>query len=288
MLTRAEDFPILLPDPTFADSYKSHVAIGRDEASRSKLAVVSICRNAMPHLTNTLSLVDELAGMFRDAAVYVYENDSADGTAEALDSWAAARRFATIEHATLHREDFRGFEKERTVALSEYRNRCVAWVRENAADASYVAVLDTDAHGGFSTDGVLNSVGWFADMMSRSNSSLEAGAMASWSLFAQRGVVADDPDAIGVAQYDAWAARWNWWDDRRNHAWFHQLFLPIGSPPVPMNSAFGGLCLYKKSAFLSMVYAGGDCEHVHAHKSMRAAGYQLYLNPGSRYVAVLP
>lgn len=287
MIISAEHFPMLAPDPVFLDSYNAHVSIGRAEAARAAIAIVGICRNAMPHLTNTLALVDELAGMFKESDCYIYENDSHDGTAETLDSWAAARSRVTVEHATLHRDDFRGFEKERTVALAEYRNRCVAWVRKNAPDVAYVVVLDTDAHGGFSTEGVLNSVGWFADMMSYSTCSLEAGAMASWSLFASRGV-GEDKNAIGVAQYDAWAARLNWWDDRRNHAWFHQLFLPVGSPPVPMNSAFGGLCLYRRDAFLSMVYAGGDCEHVAAHKSMRAAGYQLYLNPGSRYVAVLP
>lgn len=287
MLIHAEDFPILAPDPVFLESYKAHVAFGRGEAARAKLAIVSICRNAMPHLTNTLALVEETAGLFRDAVYYVYENDSTDGTNDTLDAWAAGRPWVTVEHATLHREDYRGFQKERTIALAEYRNRCVNWVRRNAPDATYVAVLDTDAHGGFSTEGVLNSVGWFADMMSCSNMSLEPGALASWSLFAQRGV-GDDENAIGLAQYDAWAARLNWWDDRRNHAWFHQLFLPVGSPPVPMNSAFGGLCLYRRDAFASLVYAGGDCEHVAAHKAMRAAGYQLYLNPGSRYVAVLP
>ena len=55
-----------------------------------------------------------------------------------------------------------------------------------------------------------------------------------------------------------------------------------------MNSAFGGLCLYRREAYLAGVYEGGDCEHVFHHKAMQKAGYQLFLNPGSRYVAILP
>jgi hypothetical protein len=66
------------------------------------------------------------------------------------------------------------------------------------------------------------------------------------------------------------------------------LMPPVGSDPIPMNSAFGGLCLYRREAYLAGVYEGGDCEHVSLHRSMQRAGYQLFLNPGSRYVAILP
>ena len=65
------------------------------------------------------------------------------------------------------------------------------------------------------------------------------------------------------------------------------MMMPIGAPPMRMNSAFGGLCLYRTDAYLSSRYAGGDCEHVNFHRGMAAAGYDLYLNPGSVYVAVL-
>jgi hypothetical protein len=35
----------------------------------------------------------------------------------------------------------------------------------------------------------------------------------------------------------------------------------------------------------SVRYVGGDCEHVFLHRHISAAGYQLFLNPGSRYIA---
>jgi hypothetical protein len=53
-----------------------------------------------------------------------------------------------------------------------------------------------------------------------------------------------------------------------------------------MNSAFGGLCVYRTEAFLTGGYSGEDCEHVGHHRRMRQAGYQMWLNPGSRYIAV--
>jgi hypothetical protein len=277
-IRRPEDFW----DVDYVDSYKEHVEFGRVEARRQKLAIVSICRNAMPYLRNTLALVDELAGLWRDCSLYVYENDSTDETAAVLDDFAI-RQWVTIEHDTLGGEDSRGFEPERTVRLAKCRTRCQDWVRRNAADANYVMVLDTDPHGGFSVDGVLNSLGWFCEMLGESFHRREPGAMASHSLFLRK-----EQGGYGVAAYDAWAARLNHFEDRREHKWFHMLMPPVGSQPIPMNSAFGGLCLYRREAYLAGVYEGGDCEHVLHHKAMQRAGYQLFLNPGSRYVAVLP
>ena len=278
-IRRPEDFW----DVDYVDSYKEHVEFGRVEARRQKLAIVSICRNAMPYLRNTLALVDELAGLWRDCSLYVYENDSTDETATVLDDFAI-RQWVTVEHDTLGGEDARGFEPERTERLAKCRTRCQEWVRRNAADASYVMVLDADPQGGFSVDGVLNSLGWFCEMLGESFHRREAGAMASYSLYLRE----EQPGRVGAAQYDAWAARPNHWEDDRLMTWFHTLMPPVGSSPIPMNSAFGGLCLYRREAYLAGVYEGGDCEHVFHHKSMQKAGYQLFLNPGSRYVAILP
>jgi hypothetical protein len=277
-IRRPEDFW----DVDYVVSYKEHAEFGRVEARRQKLAIVSICRNAMPHLRNTLALVDELAGLWRDCSMYVYENDSTDETAAVLDDFAI-RQWVTVEHDTLGGEDARGFEPERTVRLAKCRTRCQDWVRRHAADANYVMVLDTDPHGGFSVDGVLNSLGWFCEMLGESFHRREPGAMASHSLFLTK-----EGDGIGMAAYDAWAGRLSWWEDRREHGWFHMLMPPVGSQPIPMNSAFGGLCLYRREAYLAGGYEGGDCEHVLHHKAMQRAGYQLFLNPGSRYVAILP
>ena len=278
-IRRPEDFW----DADYVTSYKEHVEYGRVEARRQKLAVVSICRNAMPYLTNTLRLVDELAGLWRDCSFYVYENDSTDETARVLDDFAI-RQWVTVEHDTLGGEDSRGFEPERTVRLAKCRTKCQEWVRRNAANAGYVMVLDTDPQGGFSVEGVLNSLGWFCEMLGESFHRREPGAMASHSLFMRD----EGKGQFGIAAYDSWAARLNWWEDRRAHVWFHSLMPPVGSDPIPMNSAFGGLCLYRREAYLAGVYEGGDCEHVFHHKAMQKAGYQLFLNPGSRYIAILP
>ena len=52
-----------------------------------------------------------------------------------------------------------------------------------------------------------------------------------------------------------------------------------------MESAFGGLALYRREAFAGVRYVGLDasgaecCEHVGLHAQMRAAGHRLYIHP---------
>lgn len=148
----------------------------------------------------------------------------------------------------------------------------------------YTVVIDLDPHGGFSVDGLFNSIGWLG-----LRRFARAGGMGSLSLWAQESD--DGSGRVLFYGYDAWAARLNWWRDRREEigfAWFNTLVPPIGSPPIPFNSCFGGLGVYRTEAIIQGQYDGNDCEHVGLHRSMYRAGWRMHLNPGSRYISVLP
>ena len=266
-------------DAEYVKDYESKTLAGLEVAKNTSAVFVAIARNSMPALINTLPLLSMARMPFRTSKVFVYENDSDDGTDKVLDEYARIEDGVVIEHDTLGVIDSRGFERERTERLAACRNRCLEWVRANAADTAWTIVLDTDPARGFSPDGIFNSIGWLAEKMASVNVP-EPGGMASYSLYRT---------ADGIAHYDAWAARPNWWRDRRDEigfAWFSAFLPPVGSPPVPMNSAFGGLCVYRTQAFLTGGYTGEDCEHVGHHRRMRDAGYQMFLNPGSRYIAL--
>lgn len=281
-------------EEAYATAYQQHAEWGLQKAQRSSICVVGIARTAMPHIQNTLELVDELVEPFGEKSFYVYENDSEDDTPKVLADFASTRPWMTVESETLRVADERGFQPGRTLRLAAARNRCRAWVEEHCASSTYVLVLDLDPHGGFSPVGILNSIGWMTSFESSELHPLMAGGMASYSLFCQ----GREDGTVGVAHYDAWAMRLNWWEDRREMpggmGWAHALLPPVGSPPIPMNSAFGGACLYKTQAYLAGEYSGigangqPDCEHVAFHLSLRRKGWQIYLNPGSRYVAILP
>lgn len=281
MLRRPEgEWPV---DREYAEDYVAKVRVGRETAASLDACIVGIARNAMPYLPNTLALVDEVAAGFRQCQAFFYENDSEDSTAATLDQFAI-RQWVDVVHEWLGDDDDRGgFDTSRTERLARCRNICLEWVRSHAADTTWTIVLDMDPHGGFSVDGVFHSIACLADR-DLSCAVTRAGGMASYSLFR-----VTDQDGVGVAHYDAWAARPNWWRDRRDeigHTWFSQFLPPVGSPPVAMNSAFGGLAVYKTCAYLSGGYSGEDCEHVPHHRRMRQAGWQMYLNPGCRYFAM--
>lgn len=286
-------------DAEYAESFRKNVVAGMDIAAGETINIVAIARNCGEHLTNTLECIDSMRPYFGKLRFYAFENDSADDTAATLDAYTARHPDAVVKHDSLKRPDLRGWEPERTVALAEYRNRCRDYVESHWSDAEWTIVLDMDPHGGFLPDGVFNSIYWLAAAGRRFAPSggvySTPGAMASYSILRQ---TAQGNEISGAksgdvywAHYDAYAARpMSWWRDRKAEigmGWFQHMMMPIGAPPMRMNSAFGGLCLYRTDAFLSSRYQGGDCEHVHFHRGMAAAGYDLYLNPGSVYVAVL-
>ena len=266
-------------DEEYKDYYESGVAGGNKIAADTTACIVAIARNSMPALGNTLLLSAAVARRFKDCKMFVFENDSDDQTAAVLDAVATDHSaWFHVKHETLGGVDARGFEPERTERLAYCRNQCLQWARENAGDTTWTIVLDTDPAGGFSPDGVFNSIYRIAERMGEGGN-LRPGGMAAYSLWKH---------GDGVAHYDAWAARPNWWRDRREEIgfqWFSAFLPPVGSPPVAMNSAFGGLAVYRTEAFLAGGYSGGDCEHVPHHKRMREEGYQMYLNPGCRYIA---
>ena len=266
-------------DGEYEAEYEAKVLSGLAVAKETSAAIVAIARNSLPTLANTLPLITLVKRQFKECKMYFWENDSEDATAAVLDRYAEIEPGVTVEHGTLGGIDSRGFERERTERLALCRNKCLEWVRANAADTMWTIVFDTDPARGFSPDGVFNSIGWMAEKMASLNFP-QPGGMASYSLHRQ-------PD--GIAHYDAWAARpVSWWRDRREEIgmhWFWSFLPPVGAPPCPMNSAFGGLAVYQTKAFLAGGYSGEDCEHVPHHRRMREAGYQMWLNPGCRYIA---
>lgn len=267
---------ILPPDPEFADEYWHRVRHGREQAKKRRVALVAICRNAMPFLPRTLSLVEKTGEMFSDWRAFIFENDSVDDTKRVL---AAAGEdsndkisVATTDNGRPHLNYTKS--SDRTIALAEYRNICRLWCAEHCGDFDYAIVFDTDMWGGWSVDGIANTIGHLEDDEYSNASGMGSYSWAIWG----KPVWANPTEC----QYDAWACRWTWWQERQNMLWFHLWHPPVGSRPVRMNSCFGQLAVYRMGDFISGTYAGGDCEHVAHWRSMRG---DCYLNPSQRVVS---
>jgi hypothetical protein len=266
---------LLPPDPEFAEDYARLVGEGRRIAARKTVAMVAICRNAMPWLPQTLALVEETGAMFKSWSCYIHENDSTDGTKDVLAAWHRwPQCFARLENNGRPHLSHT-IATERTHALAEYRAACQEWVRYSTNPRpDYVIVFDTDPFGGWSVDGVATSVAH----MERSD---------WWGLGSYSWCELQTGDGTIIpAHYDGFAFRWFGWQHRTPLDWFHLMRPVVGAPPVQVNSAFGQLAVYRSDAYFRGVYTGETCEHVPFHKSIakRWPG-RFGLNPSSRCVS---
>jgi hypothetical protein len=274
-IARHQPDTLLPPDPDFEAEYGAAVSEGIAAASQKRVAMVAICRNAMPFVSMTLSRVIKTGAMFRDWKAFIYENDSVDGTKEFLAKAAQEESrisVLSVDNGLPHLNYVK--TPDRTVPLAEYRNACRDWCRDNASDFDYCIVFDTDPWGGWSVDGVATTIGYL-----ESPEYAAAAGMGSYSWCEWGPPIWPRPM---FCQYDAWACRWNWWEERHNMTWFHLWHPPVGSPPVKMNSCFGQLAVYRMGNYLAGQYRGGDCEHVH---HWRTCGGDCYLNPSQRVVS---
>jgi hypothetical protein len=264
---------LLPPDVEFVEAYAYHVLTGREFAAESSVALVAICRNAMPWLPQTLRLVEETGAMFRSWSCYIHENDSTDGTKGILAGWHdGGQRVASMsDNGRPHLSHT--IATERTHALAEYRTACQQWVRDREP-VDYVIVFDTDAWGGWSVDGLATSVAHMED-----DDSWYGLASYSWGEL-------DMPGGRFAMHYDAFAARMNHWR-RRDQQWLHHWHPAVGSYPVEFNSAFGQLAVYDRETYVRGTYSGDDCEHVTFHRSIADANphRRFGLNPSSRCVS---
>lgn len=281
---------LLWPSPEFAASFAERVAEGRERLRHSSVAFVGLARSCAGPLARNLPALASLGALCQRWWLHVEENDSSDGTVQVLADFCRQHPQATFSSQTLGRGNYSSeFAGRRTIALAEYRDACQRWVRDCARDADYVAVVDLDAIGGWSHDGVLNGFGWLVELQG-------AYGMASVSLLQHPMPVANS-EGIAVAplwmHYDCWALRGLgqrdvYYDDytKGQGGWKHHWLPPVGTQPALVASAFGGLCIYRTAAYLAGTYDGTtDCEHVTFHKSVaKATGQMLYLNPSQRCV----
>lgn len=281
---------LLPPAPEFEASYRARVEFGLRSAKDLRVAFLAICRNAMPWLPLTMRHVEQTGGQFKDWKCYVFENDSVDGTKEELtrlsNESGGRVSYSLTDNGRPHLNSTKS--SDRTTALAEYRNACKSWAAENCSDYDYAIVFDTDPWGGWSIEGVFNTIGYLEDY----GNVIDGDPAGRWHAAAGMGAyswcewgppVWQKPT---VCHYDGWACRWTWEAEHQpwpyNPVWFHFWHPPVGSPPVRMKSCFGQLGVYRMKNYLQGVYRGGDCEHV---SHWLSCGGDCYLNPSQRVVS---
>ena len=270
---------VVFPPEEFAADFASRAGWGREYAGTARVAFVGLARNCRERMLQNLAIIERLRGDFGALTVHVVENDSMDGTGDALLAWCDSREWATCDTQTLNRQHRPAeFEGPRTRDLAEYRTMCQDAVRRGPIPR-FVVVLDFDCP-------LWSELGLFHGIATLASNG-EHYASASVSMAEHTVIAIQDGkpvDRVALIHYDAWALRLNsFWDDYQTGfgSWKHQWLPAVGSPPVPVCSAFGGLCIYNASAYLRGTYSGEDCEHVTFHRSIQD-GTGVLINPSQR------
>lgn len=245
----------------------------------NSLLIVGVVRNCAHCIVGEVKRLSAVTKTIPRVYFFLVESDSSDDTVERLNLLRDSDPNFTFEVLGRLQDAF----PHRTDRIAYCRNKYLQKIR--ATDlyrkCDYVLVADFD--------GV--------------NSKLTASAFAScWAR--------KDWDVCTANQagpyYDIWALRHDSWspNDYEEAKSFlrsygvsryraqvatvlaRMIVIPTGSPWIRVNSAFGGLALYKTSAILNKTYEGllpsgaPICEHVTLNQKITENGGKIYINPG--------
>lgn len=244
---------------------------------KAALVVVGCVRNGAKTVRRAVETLVRASGGFASVRYLIVESDSTDGTVPELQR--LRKEISGLEFTSLG--PLEQSVPQRTERIALCRNRYVDELRNDPqyAAVDYVMVADLD--------GV--------------NNDLTAEAVATcWASSAPWDVVtANQSDAY----YDIWALRHADWCPVDCHQQYSQLRSLFGHPRalsiaihsrmarldpkadwIEVESAFGGLAIYRREALLAGRYQGllegrPICEHVPLHAELRAKGYRIFINP---------
>lgn len=243
----------------------------------ASLVIVGCVRNGAKTLRRAVETLARATAGFARVQFLIIESDSTDTTLAELES---LRRdfpdFAFVSMGALAER-----VPARTERIATCRNRCLEVLssEERYASVDYVMAADLD--------GVNN------DLRREALETCWASNLP-WDV-----VAANQRDAY----YDIWALRHADWCPVDCHEQYsrlrgifdHPRALAIAihsrmarlSPRaawIEVDSAFGGLAIYRRDALLAGRYSGTQagrpiCEHVPLHAELRAKGYRIFINP---------
>lgn len=249
-------------------------------APQLEVALFGVVRNGGRRLERSLIQLRRATAVFGKVHVLIIESDSTDNTLDILAqqarSWGALH-FISAGRLAEHMPS-------RTERIAHCRNIYLHELRENPryAAVSHAIVADLDRVCHDITAEALTTC-WGPHMVS------------GWSA-----CMANQGDWY----YDLWALRHITWCPGDVWAEYRALLPLIGRVEalnvtqmarmihidpsrewIEVDSAFGGLAIYRREALMTGRYVGTDdrgqevCEHLSLHAAMRASGHRLFINP---------
>lgn len=240
--------------------------------------IVGIVKDSAKTLLKDVTRIIQCLEEAKSIKWFIVESNSKDNTVEILDQLASMVpnfSYKCLDHSSRANNC-------RTIALAEARNMYLSEIRINPSffEADYVVVMD------------FNGL----------NNQINKASFQSCFEYNFWDVCTANQNG---PYYDIWALRHKLWspnDCWDSHKFFRQymkspekalftsvhsrmITIPTSSDWIEVDSAFGGLAIYKKATFMVGEYHGTDqfgqpvCEHVPFHKYLTENKYRIFINP---------
>lgn len=235
----------------------------------ASVAIVGITRNNESQLHTGIDNMIDIGSMFNRFKIFLYENDSVDGTKKILEEYK--QKYPDRFNYMCGKSPYPPLPGKYQ-QMGYARQQCANWVKQLHQIYDHVIIIDPDIRIPVEREGVLNT--------------FETKNPASWHAVFANGIY----NSHGM-MWDAFAFRTGTY----GHVYTPELFksnklhekdgtgriLPVNKW-TPVHSAFGGLGIYKRECFEIGNYdlTVNDCEHVGFHQSLRRNGLKkLFVNP---------
>jgi len=260
-----------------------------------KVVFAGCAKNCAAFLPQVRENVDRIADLFAEVAFIFVENDSKDATKNQLRDWCDARPSSRL----ITRDGFDRSYPIRTIRLGKLRTEYVALVKAEFSEHDYLVVLDCDEVNVsmIDLDAVVRAIDFLAQDPSRAGvfANVEGLYYDMWALRHPQlcpgdvwEEVLDYVTRFGVSDQEAYSQTLK----------LRGLNLKRNAPPLEVDSAFGGLAIYKIASILNnqasfigykkkiLPSRNGPtevglqvCEHVSFNAGFRALGEKLFILP---------
>jgi hypothetical protein len=242
------------------------------------VAIVGIVKDIASSIGDDFRRIADATSIFSGVKWFLVESNSSDDSILAMNE--VKKQNSNFDYVSVANSN--SSSEPRTFGMGIARNRYLQELKENQnyKDVEYVIVADfNNLNSLVSKEAIatcFERVGWDACFANQTKK-----------------------------YYDIWALRHNLWSP--NDCWEQHSFLrkywkipelalyasvqsrmihiPIDSEWIQVESAFGGLAIYKKNVLLEATYSGTKpdgapiCEHVPLNLSLSQSGYRLFINP---------
>lgn len=265
------------------DDYQAKVESGRNLSKNLNVLFCAACKDVAEYIERTLSLIHETGEMFKDYSVYLYENNSKDNTVDVIrqdNSNKVILETETLPNASYERSSISFYERCKLIARA--RNKYVDYINSNEG-YDYIFIFDTDLKGGWSKEGILNSIHYL-------ETDKQYDCMTSYCVVGGYGdLPLEQENKFNWLMFDSYAFRF--YEDNSKFpmdiANYNHIKVKKGADPLLVGSNFNGLGIYRPECFKDALYSAvnhgqdqlTDIDHVTFHKMMRNKNMRVFMNP---------